>query len=150
MRRAKSTKDVKDKASAPSDEGLPAKMVLKTIVLELSMPLGIGLTADNTVSEVYTDAAKEHWQADDALVWVDGTAVRKGKFPVADALKKDRDKHTLVIQRMVPATPGVAFFTVRLTGSPGLGIGLTEDNRVSDLTEGNPAQKDGRLEVSSH
>ena len=52
---------------------------------------------------------------------------------------KEHAVHALVVSREVEPTPGVLHFTVRLVGNPGLGIGVTEGNFVSDLTTGGVA-----------
>ena len=121
-------------------------MVLKTIAMELCMPFGVGLDIYNTITEVFPEG-QEHWQVKDQIAWIDGTEVRKGCYKVSDALDKGRGKHQLIVQRMVPETPGIQHFTVRLQGNPGLGIGLTEDNIISDLQPGGIAALEGRLQV---
>ena len=120
-------------------------MVLDTFVLNVPDVSGISLTAENVVSAA--DDGKASWQVGDAIVWVDGTEVRKGKAAVADSMKPDVATHTMVVQRMVPAKPGFVTFIARIAGDPGLGIGLTEDNRISELAEKRPGRNDGRLEV---
>ena len=137
-------KSVKDLASGlPQSEAV--RMVLDTFVLNVPDVSGISLTAENVVSAA--DDGKASWQVGDAIVWVDGTDVRKGKADVADSMKPDVATHTMVVQRMVPAKPGFVTFIARIAGDPGLGIGLTEDNRISELAEKRPGRNDGRLEV---
>lgn len=137
-------KSVKDLGNVlPQSEAV--RMVLDTFVLNVPDVSGISLTAENVVSAA--DDGKASWQVGDAIVWVDGTEVRKGKAAVADSMKPDVATHTMVVQRMVPAKPGFVTFIARIAGDPGLGIGLTEDNRISELGEKRPGRNDGRLEV---
>lgn len=139
----------KEKSVKDLGKGLPqseaVRMVLDTYVLNVPDVSGISLTAENVVSAA--DDGKASWQVGDAIVWVDGTEVRKGKAAVADSMKPDVATHTMVVQRMVPAKPGFVTFIARIAGDPGLGIGLTEDNRISELAEKRPGRNDGRLEV---
>ena len=137
-------KSVKDLGNVlPQSEAV--RMVLDTFVLNVPDVSGISLTAENVVSAA--DDGKASWQVGDAIVWVDGTEVRKGKAAVADSMKPDVATHTMVVQRMVPAKPGFVTFIARIAGDPGLGIGLTEYNRISELAEKRPGRNDGRLEV---
>ena len=147
MKRKPSSKDLKAALKPASSSEPDPLLVPKTFAMELKRPLGIGLTVDNFVSELYSDSANDYWQVGDALVWVDGTKVYKGVNSVRDAIKEDKETHTLIVQRMVRPTPGVVSFTIRLTGTPGLGIGLSTTNTVTDLTPGTAAAKDGRLQV---
>ena len=124
-------------------------MVLRTFALELQRPLGIGLSATNIVTEVDPKhaTAPRNWQVGDALVWLDGTEVRGGCKPVREALRPDLQTHTFIVQRLMQETPGKQFFSLKLRGDPGLGIGLTDRNYISDLGAGRPAAADGRLQV---
>ena len=120
-------------------------LVCRPLAFELPLPLGIGLSAENVVTEV-SESANEVWRQGDRLCWVDGFDVRGGKAAVGEVIDRNRPLHALVINRDVEPTPGVLYFTVRLTGTPGLGIGVSEDNRVTDLSTSGVAAKDGRLQ----
>ena len=124
------------------------EMVLTTLSIELPLPLGIGLTDKNTISELQPTASPL-WQEGDRLVWADGKEVRGGGAgrSVGEAIDKTKQLHEFVIQRWVQNPIQTATFIVRLVGAPGLGIGLTELNHVTDLTPGQPAALDGRLQV---
>ncbi|KAL1521140.1 hypothetical protein AB1Y20_022694 [Prymnesium parvum] len=155
-------------AEAPTDEGSPTppkeprsssrkarksssdgEKVLETIVLELPLPLGIGLDELNVIAEVGQtgSGASHHLQLDDQLIYVDGKEVRHGKMDVAEAFDRSRSTHTVVLQRAVEPTPGVMYLTVRLTPIDGsVGIGLTESNVVNEVVRGSAADVDGRLQ----
>lgn len=147
MRRGSSTSTLNKKGSAPGTANA-APMVLTTMSVELPLPLGIGLTSQNVISELQPSASRL-WQEGDRLCWADGQEVRGGGpgRTVGEKIDTSRKDHEFVIQRWVPNPVLTATFVVRLTGAPGLGIGLTEQNLVTDLTAGLPAAIDGRLQV---
>eukprot|EP00966_Prymnesium_polylepis_P316564 7315016-Prymnesium_polylepis.2 len=125
--------------------------MLGTIVLELPLPLGIGLDELNVVQEIGKtgSAAEADLLIGDRVTHVDGMEVRDGKVDVAEALDRGRSNHVLVLQRLVDAEPGVAFLTVRLAPKNGsLGIGLTDRNVVSELVRGSASDDDGRLQIA--
>ena len=130
-----------DASSLPSMEHI-------YIVLELGLPLGIGLTEENTVSELNGDVASKEWRVGDRLCWADGKEVRGGKLGVGDAIDRSRQVHELVIQRDAPQSLRAQEYTymVRLTGNPGLGVGLSAQNAITDITPGGVAFLDGRIQ----
>ena len=93
MRRGSSqAKGLVAKPKAPVDD------VLSTFVIELALPLGIGLTEKNVISEVQPSASTL-WKAGDKLCWADGQEVRGGIMSVGEALDKSRKVHEFVVQR---------------------------------------------------
>ena len=77
---------------------------------------------------------------------MDGVEVRGGSCTVPEALQKDKEVHTFIVQRMAPEILGKMFFSLRIQGNP-LGIRLTSMNHVLHLDEGSPSALDGRLQV---
>ena len=63
------------------------------------------------------------------------------------AIDRELNVHEFIVQREMPAVPGVFYFAMKIQGTPGLGIGLTEKNEVTDLTPGGAAATDGRLQA---
>ena len=132
------------KAGAPSATPT-VPPVQTTVLIELALPLGIGLSSTNAVTDLQANADAQ-WQLGDRICWADGKEVRAGKMGVAQAIDRSRTVHTFVVQRWAPPTPGEVLITCRIHGDPGLGIGLTEKNAINQLTAGKPALLDGRLQ----
>ena len=70
--------------------------------IELPLPLGVGLTEQNLISELKAGVASPKWQIGDKLLWADGIEVRDGKKSVGDAIDRNLEVHTFIVQRLVP------------------------------------------------
>ena len=138
-RQSSSAKGLKAAAPAPVP-ALPP--VQTTVLIELALPLGIGLSSTNAVTDLQANADAQ-WQLGDRICWADGKEVRAGKIGVAQAIDRSRTVHTFVVQRWAPPTPGEVLITCRIHGDPGLGIGLTDKNAINQLTAGKPALQRG-------
>jgi hypothetical protein len=143
-----SKKPEKPAAKAPPAAESAADLVPTFLSIELPLPLGIGLTDENVISEINPQASSAMWQLGDRLIWADGREVRGGAMAVGQAIDPERHVHEFVLQRLTPPSTKEVTFMVRLTPEPGgLGIGLSKTNAITDLSPDKPAAKDGRLEV---
>lgn len=127
--------------------------VLEPIILELPLPLGVGLDKTNVVAEIneFGSAISSNVRLEDRLIHVDGREVRAGRMQVVDAFDLSCSAHTIVLQRAVSPPPPVRFLTVRLHPRNGmLGIGTTRQNVLSEIVRGSAADLDGRLQVPLH
>ena len=69
-----------------------------TFSLELALPLGIGLSSTNVVTDTQP-MADSAWQLGDRICWADGKNVKNGVLGVAAAIDRNRTHHEFVIQR---------------------------------------------------
>lgn len=136
-------------SSQQASEDSPRRQILRTFAVQAGPPpFGISVSPTNIVTFVDPEhpEAGSLWREGDALIWVDGVEVRGGSCTVPEALQKDKEVHTFIVQRMAPEILGKMFFSLRIQGNP-LGIRLTSMNHVLHLDEGSPSALDGRLQV---
>ena len=143
--KALSRKSSVDGKKAAATDASPPALVPSLFVIELPLPLGIGLSEENVITET-SDKADSRWQVGDRICWADGKEVRGGKMGVGDAINRARTNHEFVVQRAVEPSASEVTFIVRLTGQS-LGIGLSKLNSVTDTQPNMLAAKDGRIQV---
>ena len=69
---------------------------------ELPLPMGLGLDADNVVSELKeSGSAIGTFYVGDHVVEVDGVNVRQGSMTVLEALDSSQSVHTITVERRV-------------------------------------------------
>lgn len=123
-------------------------------MLTLELPLGLGFTEANVVSEVLPSgsASDGRIRKGDRVTHVDGVDVRGGRRAMVDALEESRARHnqpvvTLRVEHAQgephrpPLRPGWLELVVALTLP--MGIGFDCLNVVAELEPGGSAYKDG-------
>ena len=122
--------------------------------VELELPMGLGFDRDHRVSEIQEQGSAHQSgqvQRGDWLTHFDGVDLRQSGKSIVDVIDRSRTKHHLVFQRMMLRSrhrDGYTTFTVRLVPINGtMGIGLDKNHSVTAVYKGQPADRDGRLQV---